>query len=711
MGSEKDVSVDVQSDLSLLLDCLKLQNTSRDAKKQALQTVATICSDNEKARGFFLVHGGLHILLELLFESVDCSMQRIIMFTLGCATDSNSCSQSELCSSKLFPFVEGLLCDENRSADCCTAAAYLVGVTVAKNNLGQTQARDSGILKSLIDIARRLSSNVMLHDERNKSSQRLWDGVMAALTNCMSNPHNEENQKMSSQAFPAVVAVLSQSAGYSKSSISHSASFLAACCSSNERNQARLSLVGGLECLIHLLQSMSSENGPCGLSDLSVIASVLNTLTAAVAGNERSCQSVTDLQVIPLLIKFLSVDADEQFRLQVVLTVGYCIESCENAQKLFMSAGGLGQIVEHLAHSKSEQLKFAITYILQCCLKSCEGDADVNAVVQQQGDQIASLLTDAHTAPSLFNAPPYRSSNIVTMKEPSQSRSQSLFNVPMFGTLSAQSYDKEEPDVLLSTAVPSIHNQVQKSRSLPSNCSTPIWKRRKTESSTHLFAFATPLHFRKHPCVSTPSLHSAHYLPFTPVHSAFGSTNIRMTPNFRTSTPKLNLRPPLKELQLESLFASPSPHSCNLSAENNVLSVDGDNDQCPACTPQANRPLLDSWNFVHVLKSSCHTCSDHRQMVEDHKEMARQLREHSTRDRISHGSMNKHNKASVFDFPMDSDESPSFVPFSKWELQDLKRGVQVFGQRWQVILNAFNFHSSRTAAQLKDKYRMFQDMN
>ena len=44
------------------------------------------------------------------------------------------CSQSELCSSKLFSFVEGLLCDENRSADCCTAAAYLVGVTVAKNS-------------------------------------------------------------------------------------------------------------------------------------------------------------------------------------------------------------------------------------------------------------------------------------------------------------------------------------------------------------------------------------------------------------------------------------------------------------------------------------------------------------------------------------------------------------------------------------------------
>ena len=38
----------MQSDLSLLLDCLKLQHASRDVKKQALQTVVTICSDNGK---------------------------------------------------------------------------------------------------------------------------------------------------------------------------------------------------------------------------------------------------------------------------------------------------------------------------------------------------------------------------------------------------------------------------------------------------------------------------------------------------------------------------------------------------------------------------------------------------------------------------------------------------------------------------------------
>lgn len=37
---------DLHSDLALLLDCLKFQQGSRDARRQALQTVASICSDN-----------------------------------------------------------------------------------------------------------------------------------------------------------------------------------------------------------------------------------------------------------------------------------------------------------------------------------------------------------------------------------------------------------------------------------------------------------------------------------------------------------------------------------------------------------------------------------------------------------------------------------------------------------------------------------------
>lgn len=48
------------------------------------------------------------------------------------------------------------------------------------------------------------------------------------------------------------------------------------------------------------------------------------------------------------------------------------------------------------------------------------------------------------------------------------------------------------------------------------------------------------------------------------------------------------------------------------------------------------------------------------------------------------------------------------MAFSKAEIHNLRRGVRAFGKRWQVILNAFEFHTSRTAAQLKDKYRLFQ---
>ena len=65
-----------------------------------------------------LVENGKYVLLLVAKHSLVCQ----------------GCSQSELCSSKLFRFEEGLLCGENWSADFCTTAAYLVGVTVAKNS-------------------------------------------------------------------------------------------------------------------------------------------------------------------------------------------------------------------------------------------------------------------------------------------------------------------------------------------------------------------------------------------------------------------------------------------------------------------------------------------------------------------------------------------------------------------------------------------------
>jgi hypothetical protein len=82
-------------------------------------------------------------------------------------------------------------------------------------------------------------------------------------------------------------------------------------------------------------------------SNYSLLLSLLSALTSAVAGNGeyadsntrdvcllkvycigRNCQYIYDLGFIPLLIQLLRMDADDKFRLQVILAVGYCTEAC-----------------------------------------------------------------------------------------------------------------------------------------------------------------------------------------------------------------------------------------------------------------------------------------------------------------------------------------------------------------------------------------------
>lgn len=107
--------------------------------------------------------------------------------------------------------------------------------------------------------------------------------------------------------------------------VGHSSSFIAACCNTNERNQTRLNLVGGLDCLLTAMKCLMSANDS---SNYSLLLSLLSALTSAVAGNGRNCQYIYDLGFIPLLIQLLRMDADDKFRLQVILAVGYCTEAC-----------------------------------------------------------------------------------------------------------------------------------------------------------------------------------------------------------------------------------------------------------------------------------------------------------------------------------------------------------------------------------------------
>lgn len=45
------------------------------------------------------------------------------------------------------------------------------------------------------------------------------------------------------------------------------------------------------------------------------------------------------------------------------------------------------------------------------------------------------------------------------------------------------------------------------------------------------------------------------------------------------------------------------------------------------------------------------------------------------------------------------------MPWSKTEEENLMRGVSRLGHQWRHILSAYEFHHSRDAVSLKDKYR------
>jgi hypothetical protein len=75
---------------------------------------------------------------------------------------------------------------------------------------------------------------------------------------------------------------------------------------------------------------------------------------------------------------------------------------------------------------------------------------------------------------------------------------------------------------------------------------------------------------------------------------------------------------------------------------------------CPACTPDCHEPLLDSRNFVHILRSSSHTCPDHAQMIKDHIAMAKQLKD-PTEDQRS-CMVKQSSNISIYDFPSDKEE-------------------------------------------------------
>ncbi|XP_069133679.1 uncharacterized protein [Argopecten irradians] len=170
--------------------------------------------------------------------------------------------------------------------------------------------------------------------------------------------------------------------------------------------------------------------------------------------------------------------------------------------------------------------------------------------------------------------------------------------------------------------------------------------------------------------------------------------------------------------------------------------------KCPGCTVWLNSPsnskhmLMNSRTYNLLLETSLYTCDKHKAIRDCERKFIQKIRKNSkviSKKRHLPPITTRHiedthpsrNTMSVYEFRTSESESDgrvtppysinsckinleslrnviprrSRIPYTEEEVENIMTGVSQFGTRWNQILVTYKFHASRTATDLKDKYK------
>ncbi|KAM4553303.1 telomere repeats-binding bouquet formation protein 1 [Fundulus diaphanus] len=361
-----------KTDLSLLLECVKLQMKCPDLQKQALLTIHSICEKKEDNVDLLRDLGGVAFLYNLSKSSVVHSdVKETAVFTLGTLAEANVYCKNSLCRKEIFTDIAGLLKQEDSPLNQKRVSVYLLFVLVAHNKLGQTLAQTTGCLEILMDLFRTNFPFSPVDNLRTVSQTfQLWASVSSALCGSVNNPQNEEGQRVCVAAFPFVKTWLQQISVPSTETFQPLCSFIAMTVSNNPYVQESFAACGGLETLILVLLRVVSAADTSLLScQLSVV--IVKTLSACITDNSTLASGLAQYGLVYHLFFLLnSSHLDPEDRLSVLLTIGECTEASEEHQCQLVSCGGLPLMITFLTEDSSEEVKKAATFILQTCKKA-----------------------------------------------------------------------------------------------------------------------------------------------------------------------------------------------------------------------------------------------------------------------------------------------------------------------------------------------------
>ncbi|XP_040185600.1 telomere repeats-binding bouquet formation protein 1 isoform X2 [Rana temporaria] len=363
-------SFEMKTDLKLLLECLKFQMDNPELQKETLVAIRSICQNNSEVCDYFREIGGLLFIVSLAKCVAHPTLKEITFYTLGVLAESNVFCQQTLCTAEMFEDVSVVLSEERSSVSLKRTSVFLLLVLISNNKAGQVLVRESGCIDLLLLLFSSTAPSMLPRVEIGDPRYQLWLSVCSALSACVNNPQNEENQKLCSSAFPRADKWLQHSV--QPEVVRPVCSLIGLSVANNRFSQDCFVSIGGLDTLANVLLQLVTNVQTRGM-DCALAVVVSKTLDACVAENSGAVHRLSQYGIVSSLITLLAHRGlDPEDRFSIVLTLGHCTEDCEPNQYELLRGNGLPLVIQILTESQDDETHKAATFVLQNCRHTTE---------------------------------------------------------------------------------------------------------------------------------------------------------------------------------------------------------------------------------------------------------------------------------------------------------------------------------------------------
>ncbi|XP_033074590.1 telomere repeats-binding bouquet formation protein 1 isoform X3 [Trachypithecus francoisi] len=664
-------SVEMKTDLNLLLECLKYQMDNAFSQKEALVTIHSICQQNSNASVYFREIGGLMFVKNLAKSSEHSMVKEAALYTLGAIAEKNVYCQQTLCTSELLEDLTWFLSNDS-NINLKRMSVYVILVLVSNNRTGQTLVRETGCITVLSRLFRTVISKYDLDLSNKNVFQRyqLWSSVCSTLCVCVNNPQNDENQMFCCSLFPHANEWLKNC--MKPEIIRPICSFIGLTLANNTYVQKYFISVGGLDVLSQVLVQLESDSHET-LSSAKLAVVVTKTVDACIADNPTFGIVLSKYHIVSKLLALLlheSLDSGEKF--SIMLTLGHCTEDC--AEKLSLSLGEYPfdekeaqQLKDINVKEKNLEEHWRKAKEILHRIEQLEREGNEEEIQRENcQDNISSMNMNIQNTWKHLHADHI---GRATKADEDKSHSRQLQSYKSHSAMSKACTNDDQMKTLLKSANP-VHTccrESEQNKSLykaKSSCNqnlreeTTFKKNFISQSSDHVF---------KHP-----------------VHIAKNiKQQLPVTDPFTLCSDIINK-------EVVSFLATPS---CS-----KMLTY-----RCSGCI--AVEKSLNSRNFSKLLHSCPYQCDRHKVIVEAEDRYKSELRKLLICNKKILLTPRRRRLSNESTTPGRIKKRRVRKNFTEEEVNYLFNGVKKMGNHWNSILWSFPFQQGRKAVDLAHKYR------